>query len=363
MLRLKNVINNSLFFTLLFSLSFVQLKGAEIFQINSDTTIISQREIKIVGVGDIMLGTAYPSRKYLPPNEDCTPLLAEVKPFILEADLSFGNLEGAIINSGKMAKKCSDSTKCYAFRMPEKFAACLAEAGFDILSLANNHSGDFGDIGRRKTMQLLDSLNIEHAGLLVKPTAEFVKDSVKYGFIAFAPNAGTLDLLKVNEAAEMVKALAERNDIVIVSFHGGAEGKDYQHITKSSEKFYGENRGNLYEFAHKMIDAGADLIFGHGPHVTRAMEVYKDRFIAYSLGNFCTYERFNLLGPNGLAPLVQITTNIEGKFIRGKIIPIYQIGEGGALLDPQKRVIDIINKLNLSDLPENVLKIDAEGNF
>lgn len=328
-----------------------------------DSTSIPVREIKIVGVGDIMLGTTYPSRKYLPPNEDCSPLLAEVKSFLTEADLTFANLEGAIVNDGEMSKKCNDTLKCYAFRMPEKFANCLSEAGFDILSLANNHSGDFGEYGQKRTMQLLDSLQIEYAGLKIKPVAEFVREGIKYGFIAFSPNKGTLDLINIQEAASMVKALADSNDIVIVSFHGGAEGKDFQHLIKGTEEFYGENRGNLYEFAHQMVDAGADIIFGHGPHVTRAMEIYNGRFIAYSLGNFSTYARFNLTGPNGIAPLVQLVTDVNGKFIRGKIIPVYQSGEGGTRIDPNNRAIDMINKLNLIDLPENTLRINSDGSF
>ena len=113
-------------------------------------------------------------------------------------------------------------------------------------------------------------------------------------------------------------------DIVIVSFHGGAEGADYQNVTRETETFYGENRGNVYEFSHRMIDAGADIVFGHGPHVTRAIEVYKDRFIAYSLGNFCTYRRFNLTGPNGFAPLLRVKTDTFGKFVEADIIPVYQ---------------------------------------
>jgi len=348
---------------LLISFWGTQFTSAQNITLTSDSMVSIEREINIVGVGDIMLGTAYPSRSYLPPNEDCSPLLKEVRPLLLEADISFGNLEGALIDGGKMSKNCKDTLKCYAFRMPEKFASCLSASGFDILSLANNHSGDFGENGRRQTMHLLDSVNIAYAGLEIKPSAEFVKDGIKYGFIAFAPNKGTLDLLKTEKAAQMVKALAERNDIIIVSFHGGAEGKDFQHLPKSTEEFYGENRGNLYEFAHKMVEAGADVIFGHGPHVTRAMEIYKDRYIAYSLGNFSTYGRFNLSGPNGIAPLVQIIVDKKGKFIRGKIISIYQPGEGGAHIDPHKRIIPLINKLNIGDLPENILKINAEGNF
>lgn len=350
-------------FLLIFFFGSVHIFYAHGLQISTDSTSIKNREVKIVGVGDIMLGTDYPSRKYLPPNENCKPLLESVRPFLLEADISFGNLEGALVDGGKMSKNCKDTLKCYAFRMPEKFATCLSESGFDILSLANNHSGDFGDFGRKRTIHILDSLNIEHAGLEIKPTAEFIKDGIKYGFIAFAPNKGTLDLLKIDEAAQMVNRLSNRNDIVIVSFHGGAEGKNYQHLPRGSEEFYGENRGNLYEFAHKMVDAGADIIFGHGPHVTRAMEIYKDRFIAYSLGNFSTYARFNISGPNGIAPLVQLITDPNGKFIRGKIIPIFQPEEGGTYIDPHKRVIEVINKLNISDLPENTLKIDENGEF
>jgi len=345
------------------------LISLNLFAVAQDSTLIAKnlrpikKEIKIVAVGDIMLGTDYPSSKYLPPNDDCSFMLDKTSSYIQDADLSFGNLEGALINGGKMAKSCKDTLKCYAFRMPERYASTLSDAGFDILSLANNHSGDFGNEGRMKTMKILDSLEIQYAGLELKPTAEFIKDGVRYGFVAFAPNKGTVDLLKTDEAIKIVKGLDERNDIVIVSFHGGAEGKDYQHLTKATEKFYGEDRGNVHSFAHQMVDAGADLIFGHGPHVTRAMEIYNERFIAYSLGNFSTYARFNLSGPNGVAPLVQIFTKPNGEFLRGKIISTHQLGEGGALIDPNKKVLGIINRLNKSDLPENTLIIDSEGNF
>jgi hypothetical protein len=82
-----------------------------------------------------------------------------------------------------------------------------------------------------------------------------------------------------------------------------------------------------------MIDNGADVVFGHGPHVTRAIEVYKDRFISYSLGNFCTYGRFNLAGPNGIAPIVKLNVDITGKFVSGRIIPVYQPWPGGVKPD------------------------------
>ena len=319
--------------------------------------------ISIIGVGDIMLGTAYPSPKYLPPQNDCSPLLSKVSSILQNADVTFGNLEGCFLNSGPTTKNCKDTLKCYAFRMPDKYVHCIADAGFTVMSLANNHSGDFGMIARKNTMRLLDSVGIEYGGLEIKPTAEFEIKGVKYGFVAFAPIRATLDMLNLEMAAQRVKDLKARNDIVIVSFHGGAEGREHEHVTRKTEEFYGEDRGNVYEFAHLMVDAGADVIFGHGPHVTRGIEVYKDRFIAYSLGNFSTYARFNLSGPNGMAPIIKVYTNKQGKFLSGEIFSVRQIGEGGAQLDPNKKVLKRIQQLNKEDFPESKLQILDNGHF
>lgn len=327
------------------------------------STMIAQKPdtISIIGVGDIMLGTAYPLPKYLPPNNDCSPLLEEVKPILRDADVTFGNLEGCFLNSGPTTKNCKDTLKCYAFRMPDKYVNCLSEAGFTVMSLANNHSGDFGMKARKNTMRLLDSVGIEYGGLEIKPTAEFIIDSVKYGFIAFAPIRATLDMLNLKMASERVAELKSRNDIVIVSFHGGAEGREHEYVTRETEEFYGEDRGNVYEFAHLMVDAGADVIFGHGPHVARAIELYKGRLIAYSLGNFCTYARFNLSGPNGLAPIVKVYTNTQGEFLHGQIFSAQQLGEGGATLDSKNRALKKIQHLSQHDFPENKLQILDNG--
>lgn len=317
--------------------------------------------VSIIGVGDVMLGTAYPLPKYLPPNDDCSPLLSEVTGILQDADVTFGNLEGCFLNEGPTTKNCKDTLKCYAFRMPDRYINCLSDAGFTVMSLANNHSGDFGMKARKNTIRLLDSVGIHHGGLEIKPTAEFETDGVKYGFIAFAPIRATLDMLNLRMASEKVADLKSRNDIVIVSFHGGAEGREHERVTRETEEFYGEDRGNVYEFAHLMVDAGADIIFGHGPHVSRAIEVYNDRFIAYSLGNFCTYARFNLSGPNGLAPIVKVYTNTEGKFLHGKIFSAQQIGEGGATLDSRNRAVKKIRTLTLQDFPEGELEILDDG--
>jgi hypothetical protein len=316
--------------------------------------------LSIIGVGDIMIGSNFPDTSYLPPN-DGAYLLKPVKEILQNADVTFGNLEGTLLDSGGKVKECKDTTICYAFRSPIRYGKYLQEAGFDMVSLANNHSGDFGPIGRISTMHVLDSLQIKYAGLLVAPVTTFVKDSITYGLAAFAPNEGTCDIRKIAEAQKIVKDLDQIADIVIVSFHGGAEGAKYQRVTRKKEIFYEEDRGNVYDFAHKMIDAGADVILGHGPHVTRSVDLYKNRFIIYSLGNFCTYARFNLKGENGIAPLVKIMINKKGEFLKAEVTSIKQVGEGGPEIDSTKRAIKTLQRLLISDFPEVPLIISNEG--
>ena len=319
--------------------------------------------LSIVMVGDVMLGTNYPSSGYLPTGNNCYPLLDSVKNYIKDADISFCNLEGVFAGEAGTPKSCKNPENCYVFRMPEEYVNCLVDAGFDLLSVANNHVNDFGTAGRINSAQVLDSAGFHFAGFIDNPYTIFQQDSLTIGFCAFSPNSGVMDLRNISQAESIVRFLNDTCDIVIVSMHGGAEGRDHQHVTRKKEIFLNADRGNVYDFAHKMIDAGADVVIGHGPHVTRAMEVYNNRFIAYSLGNFATYSRFNISGPNGMAPLVKIRVDSEGKFLGGKIMPVMQLGEGGALPDPDKRVIFKIQDLIRLDFPDNMLTVDNEGNI
>jgi len=189
----------------------------------------------------------------------------------------------------------------------------------------------------------------------------FEKGGVKYGFAAFAPNIGTVKITNIPHAEEIVRQLAQISDIVIVSFHGGAEGTSHQHVPKKTEYYYGENRGNVHKFAHAVIDAGADIVFGHGPHVTRAVEVYQDRFIAYSLGNFCTYGRFNLRGATGIAPIIKVNVNRNGVFQKAKITPIVQIKNSRVIIDKKKRAISKIIKLTRKDGFLHNISINHDG--
>lgn len=329
--------------------------------VSNDTVIQSVRHVTISAVGDIMMGTSFPSDKYLPPGDDPRPLLESVLSSLQNTDILFCNLEGPFTDHASLAKNCRDTTKCYAFKVPERYVSTFYEAGFNLVSLANNHIGDFGIEGRDRTVSIFDSLGIYYAGPVDFPYSIFELDSIVYGFTAFSPNKGTLNITDIQGASRLVSMLNDSCDILIVSFHGGAEGSDYQRITRETETFYGENRGNIYEFAHAVVDAGADIVLGHGPHVTRAIEVYKDRFIAYSLGNFCTYRRFNLSGPNGFSPIIKIKTDTFGKFVEADIIPVYQDNQGRVRPDKNFRAVKKIQELVAADFPDSVIIVDDNG--
>lgn len=331
--------------------------------ISAEKGDLSKKEVvEVVAVGDIMMGTIHPNGEFLPPNNDCSRSFSMVKSYFANADIVFGNLEGALTDSKASAKNCNDPQWCYTFGMPTKFVNCLVDAGFNVLSLANNHSGDYGEQGRTSTQQTLKNAGIYFAGLTNCPTVEFEKDGIKYGFCAFAPNSGTISVTDIPAAEAIVKKLKAKCDIVIVSFHAGAEGSSYQHVTRKTETFLGQDRGNVYNFSHKMIDAGADILLGHGPHVTRAVEIYKDRFIAYSMGNFSTYKRVNVQGVSGLAPIFRIYTGPDGKFIKAQITPTFQPNDDRTpRLDPNKRVIKVIQDLTKTDFPEQKINITNDG--
>ena len=317
--------------------------------------------ISIVAVGDMMLGSNFPDISCLPPKE--TLLLKPVWSFLQNSDVTFGNLEGTVLNSGGELKNCTDWSKCYAFRQPEYFTDQIKEAGFDILSIANNHMGDFGNTGRKNTIRVLREKGFKFAGLDSCPWDTLTVKGVKIGFTAFAPNTACLQITDLVKAKEIVAKLKKQCDIVIVSFHGGAEGSAKTHITRQNEIFYNENRGNVYNFARAVIDAGADVVLGHGPHVTRAIDSYKGRFIAYSMGNFCTYNRFNLSGVSGIAPILQLKITRKGEFVNGNVVSIKQLGQGGPILDDSQGAFEQIKSLTRTDLPELKVEFGEKGAF
>ncbi len=307
-----------------------------------------------------MMGTNFPNESYLPIDSG-NLLWKDVAPVLSTSDLTFGNLEGVILDNGGEQKECKNPKACYLFRTPEFLSFQFQKAGFDLMSLANNHANDFGVTGRSNTQRVLDSLGIFYAGATEVPVTSLSVKKVKVGMVAVAPNKGTLSIHDEQYLVNLVKRLDSLNDLVIVSFHAGAEGAKNMHVPRKKEFYYGEDRGDVYAFAHTMIDQGADLLIGHGPHVPRGMEVYKKRLIMYSLGNFLTYGRFNLRGPSGEAPLIKIEVTPEGEFLQGNIHSFYQDYSLGPRRDPDQRAMRTIRRLSQEDFPESPVDIDDTG--
>lgn len=314
--------------------------------------------IKLALTGDIMMGTTYPQTQL--PQEEGRLLFQHVAPILSSADIAAGNLEGTLCDGGTTTKRMSKVS--YAFRTPVRFAPRLSEAGYDFLSVANNHVNDFGDTGISSTMKALDGVGIKYAG--IKGLCEWSvleKDGRRYGFCAFSHNQKTCDHRDLETVRRILSELRKQADFIIVSFHGGAEGSAHNRLPYGRETFCGENRGSIRELAHFCIDEGADVVYGHGPHVLRAVEVYKGHFIAYSLGNFCTPYGINLRGISGYAPVVTIRVLADGTFVDGQIHSFIQQRGAGPLPDAQNLVAKEVKRLTELDVPETPIRISATG--
>jgi poly-gamma-glutamate capsule biosynthesis protein CapA/YwtB (metallophosphatase superfamily) len=249
---------------------------------------------------------------------------------------------------------------CFVFRSPTRYATWLRDAGFDVMSLANNHAQDFGDPGRASSMQALDAVGIRHSGR-DGDIAEWTTRGRRFALVAFAPNVGSHQLNDLVRAQEIVTDLAAKHDIVIVAFHGGAEGDGAQKLPFARELYAGEDRGHVVEFAHTVIDAGADLVVGSGPHVMRALELYRDRLIAYSLGNFATYYGISVNGIRGTSGVLTTRLADDGRFIEAHFEPTVQIRPGGPQPDPQKRALLQLRDLTAEAFPAGNLAVREDG--
>ncbi len=316
------------------------------------------RTLRVAMVGDIMLGTDYPQNHL--PDDDGVSMLRAVESILTAADLTIGNLEGVLLDGGTPAKACTNPRACYLFRSPSRYAAHLKRAGFDVLSLANNHARDFGEDGRTATMRTLDEYGILHSGR-VGDFATLTVNGFRVAVLAFSVTQKSNLVHDYPLAAATVRRFADSHDLVIVSFHAGAEGGDLTRLPFAEEEHFGEPRGDVVRFARLAVDAGADLVFGHGPHVVRAMELYKDRLIAYSLGNFATYYGISVEGLKGIAPILDATLDYQGRFLEGRIHSTVQVRPGGPQPDPQKRALKLLRELSYQDFADPGLRFEADG--
>lgn len=177
--------------------------------------------LSVNAVGDINMGRAWPRHlAKLPPN-GARDFFTHVTDPLRRADITFGNLETVLQDEGDSSKCQPTSTKCFAFRVPTAYSAVLRDAGFDVLSLANNHTGDFGEAGRRDTMAALDRVGIYHSGP-VGDIATWEIRGLRVALIAFATGGGVYRLHHLETAQRLIADVDRQHDLVFVSFHGGA---------------------------------------------------------------------------------------------------------------------------------------------
>lgn len=317
--------------------------------------------ITIVAVGDIMPGSMTPIPFVPAPTDLFIP--EEIRRLVSEADVVFGNLEGTFIVEGMAPSKCRaesrEAGRCYEFGFPPFLASFLKDAGFTVLSLDNNHAEDYGLAGYVFTQGLL-----AQTGVIAVPKRTPVTFSVRDAAVVVVPfgfSGRSFHVSDLEATRSAVEEAASRADLVIVSFHGGAEGEHASKVIDSPEEYFGEDRGNVVRFAHTAIDAGADLVLGHGPHVPRAVELYQGRLIAYSLGNFWTYGNVSIKGVNGVTPLLRVALTPDGTFVSGRLVPLRQRLPGIPEPDPHNQAVHLMADLTREDFPSGSLTISEAG--
>jgi len=271
------------------------------------------------------------NRDCIPFNFPSPPLLgrdysypfAKIAPFLREQDLVLVNLETPLTKHPRVRG---------FFRSDPRYAWAMKEAGVSIVSLANNHIFDVGEIGFLETLQTLEDAGILYTGagstLQEARRGQHIQvDDTKLVFLNYtqfcnavyssiaAEYPGILPL-DCQLILEDIEAAREKADLLFIVLHWGFEGQPNVHPKQT-------------EIAHSLIDAGADGIIGHHPHVPHAIEIYKRRPILYSLGNFIFGHGARKWSDNFLAEIVIAQKRIQGIILH----PIS--GRGEDLLQPR----------------------------
>jgi poly-gamma-glutamate capsule biosynthesis protein CapA/YwtB (metallophosphatase superfamily) len=316
------------------------------------TTTTVAPTVTLSAVGDSELGNT--------PQLPASPLayLAPVKA-ALAAQVVFANLEGTMTNA--TSSKCSaTSTECYAFRVPTSYAAIYRATGFNVLNSANNHSHDFGEQGALDTSGALAAAHIAQAGLPGQ-IGVVQEGSVKVAFVDFAPYTNTNDLLNFPVAAQLIARAKKLASVVVVYMHAGAEGSDADHVTRATEFYVGEDRGNPFAFAHAAIDDGASLVIASGPHVLRGMQFYRGHLIAYSLGDFANYYNLSAQGDLALSAILHVTLTSMGTFVSARFTSVKLSSSGQPFVDPTHASAAFVNQLSRQDFGTSAAIIRGNG--
>lgn len=297
-------------------------------------TATPEKELKIVAVGDILLGRGVGMR-LKNGNKDFTYPFLEVRDILRKGDVVFGNLEEPITSSTHSLTGIKEGGK-YVLKNDVEAIEGIKYAGFNLMNLANNHILDYYERGLFDTMDILDKNGIKYAGAgrnleeARKPAIMEVK-SMKVGMLAYTdmaeivykgnpnykfaagedkPGVAPRPLKFDDSIKKDIEELRSKVDILIVSLHWGVE---------ESFEVLPEQR----EFAHSLIDNGVDVILGHHPHQFQGIEIYKGKPVFYSLGNFI----FDQNDPENQESFI-VTLDYKGSRLTGiEAVPVRTIGK------------------------------------
>lgn len=245
------------------------------------------KEIKIIFAGDIMLSRGIGAQ--MAKNDDWKYPFLNIADFLKSTDMTFANLEGPISSRGV------NVGSIYSFRADPKSVEGLVYSGIDVVSFANNHVWDYGREAFEDTLLILDENGINHIGAgdtygtAHTPVVKEI-NGTKIAFLGYTnllpPFLGKMDASPAvafpdkEQMAKDIQTAKSLADIVVVSFHWGDEYKTHHNQLQE-------------DLGHAAIDAGADFVVGHHPHVAEDVEMYNGKYIAYSLGNFVFDQNFS----------------------------------------------------------------------
>jgi Bacterial capsule synthesis protein PGA_cap len=315
---------------------------------------VSRPNVRLMALGDLTFGST-PSL----PNGGAAGLLGDLRPVLRQGEVVLGNLETPLTNQS--ASKCgAASSGCYAFRAPPAYAAQLRRVGFTVLNLANNHALDRGAGGQVETVSALAAAGLRHTGRPGEVALQRV-GATRVAIVGFAPYPWAQDLRDLDGARRLVEAAARRADLVIVTMHAGAEGSDRGHVSPGRETYLGEDRGDVVAFAHAVVEAGADLVVGHGPHVVRGIERYRGRLIAYSLGNASGHGTLSTDGVLGAGALLDATLRANGSLRRARVVSLRLVDDGRPVLDRTGEAAHLVRDLSRADFGRRAAVVSSTG--
>lgn len=332
------------------------------------------RDVRVCGGGDVTLGTNLDtswvitaSRRSgieVPAYPDPDSLLAPLRPLVEDADVLLLNVEGAI-GRGRAPRKCRPgSTMCFAFRMPAHAADALRRVGGSaevVGNVANNHARDAGPGGLVQTVERLQAADVHVTGADTVPTVVVTGAGDTVAFLGFAHSGAPNDVRDLETVRRVVERTAREHRRVVVTMHIGGEGARATRTRDAMERFAGATRGNPVAFARTAVEAGADLVIGHGPHVLRAIEWRGDALVAYSLGNLLTYGPFLLTPPIDRGAIVCASLDANGRVADASLRPTRQQPPGLVEPDAERRAIALVDSLSARDFPTTGARVLEDG--